>query len=125
MSAADEVEQAAEDRAAALASGDRDRLLALLHPDFRWTSHTGERFDRESYLSANTAGGPTRWSGQRLTGTEVVVHERTAVLRCQVVDEVDRGEGAEEFEMPMTQVWVLVDGAWVLLAGHAGPRVHS
>ena len=51
------------------------------------------------------------------------MHERTAVLRCQVVDRFDRGHGPEEFRMPMTQVWVRHDdGRWVCLAGHAGPR---
>ena len=43
------------------------------------------------------------------------------MLRCQVVDEVDRATGIEEFRMPMTQVWVRHDDRWVCLVGHAGP----
>ncbi len=42
------------------------------------------------------------------------------MLRCLVVDRFDRGHGPEEYEMPMTQVWVRHDGRWVCLAGHAG-----
>ena len=53
---------------------------------------------------------------------QVVLHDRTAVLRCLVVDKVDRGDGPEAYEMPMTQVWVNHEGRWVCLAGHAGPR---
>ena len=32
---------------------------------------------------------------QELSDVEVIMHDRTAVLRCQVVDEVDRGDGIE------------------------------
>ena len=47
----------------------------------------------------------------------------TAVLTCVVVDEVDQGEGVRTDTMPMTQTWVRADGRWLLLAGHAGPRL--
>jgi ketosteroid isomerase-like protein len=117
------VRQAAESRATALASGDGDALAALLHPDFRWTSHAGEHFDRATYLRANV-GGPARWSGQRIEDVEVLVHDdAVAVLRCTVTDTVDHGAGSADFTMPMTQVWVRRDDVWVLLAGHAGPCV--
>ena len=124
--AADAVLEAAERRARALAAGDAEALRALLHPDFRWTSHAGERFDRATYVAAN-AGGTTRWVGQRLDEVEVVLAGPTAVLRCVVTDTIARGAGTEDFRMPMTQVWVRGhrDGQppWVLLAGHAGPRL--
>ncbi len=117
-----QVLEAARRRAEALASGDAARLGLLLHPDFRWTSHLGERFDRAAYLRANT-GGPNRWTGQELVDAEVVVAGETAVLRCVAEDSVDRGAGVQVFRMPMTQVWVPYAGAWVCLAGHAGPRL--
>ncbi len=120
MDTSEQVLEAARRRAAALASGDSEALRSLLHPDFRWVSHTGERFDRESYIASNI-GGANRWAGQELSEVAVVTHETTAVLRCQVLDEVDRGEGVEEFRMPMTQVWVRDDDRWVCLVGHAGP----
>jgi len=116
----EQVLEAARRRAAALASGDAQQLRSLLHPDFRWVSHTGERFDRESYIASNT-GGANRWSRQELSDVDVVAHDSTAVLRCQVIDEVDRGDGIEEFRMPMTQVWVRHEDRWVCLVGHAGP----
>jgi len=122
MDTSAEVLEAARLRAAALASGDPQELRTWLHPQFRWFSHTGERFDRESYISSNTHGG-NRWASQALSEVEVVAHPRTAVLHCQVVDAVDRGEGVEEFRMPMTQVWVRHDDRWVCLAGHAGPSL--
>jgi hypothetical protein len=118
---AEEVLEAARLRAAALATGDPEELRRWLHPQFRWLSHTGERFDRDSYIASNTGGG-TRWSGQELSEVQVVAHEHTAVLRCRVVDSVDRGAGVEEFRMPMTQVWVRDEDRWVCLAGHAGPK---
>jgi len=118
----DEVLEAARLRAAALATGDPQELRRWLHPQFRWFSHTGERFDRDSYVVSNTEG-TTRWTSQELSDVEMVVHPHTAVLRCQVVDAVDRGEGPEELQMPMTQVWVRYDDRWVCLAGHAGPSL--
>ena len=111
---------AARLRADALTSGDPEALRALLHPEFRWFSHTGERFDRESYVRSNTEGA-NRWTGQELSEVQVAAHESTAVLRCQVVDTVDRGTGPQRFRMPMTQVWVRHHDRWVLLVGHAGP----
>jgi hypothetical protein len=33
-----------------------------------------------------------------------------------------REDEPETFRMPMTQVWVRVDGEWQCLSGHAGPR---
>jgi hypothetical protein len=117
-----EVLDAARRRAAALTTGDPRELRELLHPQFRWLSHTGERFDRESYVASNT-DGTNRWSRQELSEVEVVAHDHTVVLRCQVVDEVDRGEGVEELRMAMTQVWVREGDRWVCLVGHASPSL--
>lgn len=121
MDPAEEVVAAAEERAGALVSGDVEHLLRLLHPQFRWTSHTGHQFDREEYVRANTGPGG-RWVGQTLSEPEVIVIKDVAVLRCMVTDQVDSGWGTETFRMPMTQVWVRSDGRWTCLAGHAGPR---
>ena len=120
MDATSEVIRAAEERASALASGDAERLRELLHEDFRWVSHAGERFDRDAYVAATSVGGD--WSEQKLIDISVVAHEHTAVLRCTAVESVDRGHGPREFRMPMTQVWVLREGRWLCLAGHAGAR---
>ena len=94
----------------------------MLHPEFRWVSHAGERFDRESYVESNT-GGDLAWDRAVLTEIDVVAHQRTAVLRCTVEDTVDHGHGPREYRMPMTQVWVRYDDRWVCLAGHAGPSL--
>jgi Domain of unknown function (DUF4440) len=118
----DQVVAAAYERAEALASGDGERLRSLLHPDFHWTSHLGEQFDRERYVASNT-GGSLAWHAQSLTDTEVVVVGDAAVLRCVVSDHVDAGRGTESFRMPMTQTWVRVTDRWLCLAGHAGPRL--
>ncbi len=122
MDAAQEVLTAARERASALAAGDAGRLSALLHEDFRWTTHRGETLDRSEYVRRNT-GGPTAWRSQDLGLTEVVVVGATAVLRAEVTDVVQTdGDVPETFLMPMTQVWVRLDGGWTCLAGHAGPR---
>ena len=113
---------AVRDRAAALAGGDAGSLLALLHPDFRWTSHAGQQFDRATYVAANTGGG-TRWRRQDLGEPEVIVVDGTAVVRTTVSDTVDTTDGPVTHRMPMTQVWVNVDRSWLCLAGHAGPRL--
>ncbi|HLM20528.1 MAG TPA: nuclear transport factor 2 family protein [Propionibacteriaceae bacterium] len=94
-----------QSRAAALAAGDASRLGDLLHAEFRWTSHTGESFDRASYLQSN-AGGRTRWRGQDLGDAEVLVVGDAAVLRTVVTDTIDRADGTETYYMPMTQFWV-------------------
>jgi hypothetical protein len=88
MDAEQQVIAAAVARGAALAAGDVGGLKRLLHPAFRWTSHLGEVFDRDSYLRANTAGSLS-WKKQSLSDPEVVIVGTVAVLRCLVTDEVD------------------------------------
>jgi ketosteroid isomerase-like protein len=122
MDTTSEVIRAAEARAQALASGDADRLRELLHSDFRWVSHAGERYDRDSYVASNVEA-TSGWTEQRLTDISVIAHEQTAVLRCTVVDTIDGGHGPREYRMPMTQVWIRREGRWVCLAGHAGARL--
>ena len=113
---------AAEERAAALAAGDAERLSALLHHDFRWTSHVGDTYGRAEYIRRNT-DGDTVWRSQQLANAEVVVVGGTAVLHAEVTDVVLSEQGEDEtFRMPMTQVWVRLDSTWKCLAGHAGPR---
>ena len=121
MNQADEVLRAAEIRAAALADGEPDRLRRLLHPEFQWTSHRGDRFDRESYVLANTR--ELRWLKQRLEDPEVTVVGDTAILLCTMIDRVVRDGDELELRMPVTQVWVRAHKAWVMLAGHAGPAL--
>lgn len=124
MTPGEEVLAAARDRASALAAGDPERLAALLHPDFRWTSHVGRVFDRAEYVEANT-GGTTVWRAQTLEDAEVVVVGETAVLRAVVDDEVVGPEGPIRHRMPVTQVWVWSEDGWRCLAGHAGPRLEG
>jgi ketosteroid isomerase-like protein len=125
MDAGQQVIRAAEERAAALAEGDAERLSGLLHEDFRWTSHVGETYDRQEYVRRNTEGH-TRWTSQVLRRPEVVVVGDTAVLRAEVTDVVlSAADASETFRMPMTQVWVRCGGDWKCLAGHAGPRLAS
>lgn len=119
MNQADEVLMVAEMRASALVTGEPDRLRRLLHPEFRWTSHLGERLDREGYIRANTRD--VRWVKQRLEDPEVTVVGDTALLLCIAHDTVIRDGAEHELRMPMTQVWVRAHKSWVCLAGHAGP----
>ncbi|WP_366484821.1 nuclear transport factor 2 family protein [uncultured Arthrobacter sp.] len=103
---------------------DARSLTELLHPAFGWTSHTGEHFNRDAYVRSNT-GGSAEWHGQELRDPKVTVLGETAILRCLVVDDVSTGQGRRQYRMPMTQVWVDRGGAWLLLAGHAGPLLES
>jgi hypothetical protein len=122
MDAEQEVMAAAQERASALAAGDAERLSAVLHGDFRWTSHVGVTYSRSEYISRNTKGD-TVWRSQRLSSPEVVVVGDTAVLYAEVTDVVLSGvDETETFQMPMTQVWVRLNRSWKCLAGHAGPR---
>jgi len=109
----------AEMRAAALVAGEPDRLRRLLHPEYRWTSHSGERLDREGYVRVNTR--ELRWIKQRLEDPEVTVVGDTALLLCTAHDTVVRDGVEHELRMPVTQVWVRALKSWVCLAGHAGP----
>ncbi len=122
VDAAKQVIEAAMARASALAEGDAEGLSALLHEEFRWTSHVGATFDRAQYIRRNTEGH-TVWRSQSLLDPQVVVVGETAVLYAEVEDVVlAEGEESETFRMPMTQVWVRAAGDWKCLAGHAGPR---
>lgn len=123
VNAANQVIEAAEARAAALAEGDAEKLSGLLHADFRWTAHVGETYSRQDYIRRNTEGH-TVWRSQELLSPEVVVVGDTAVLYAETTDVVRSGDdGSETFRMPMTQVWVRLAGGWQCLAGHAGPRL--
>jgi ketosteroid isomerase-like protein len=124
MDAELEVVEAARRRAAAMAAGDGSALAALLHPNFKWTSHRGDSFDRASYIESNTNGQLT-WTSQTFSEVDVLVVARTAVLRCVVTDQVSTDAGRATFRMPMTQTWVQLDGSWVCLAGHAGPLIEE
>jgi hypothetical protein len=119
MNQADEVLTVAELRAAALAAGEPDRLRRLLHPEFSWTSHRGERLDREGYVRVNTR--EVQWVKQRLEDPEVTVVDDTAILLCTAHDTVVRDGVETTHRMPVTQVWVRAHRGWVCLAGHAGP----
>jgi hypothetical protein len=117
----DAVLSAARARAAALVAADAEALAELLHPGFRWSTHTGLVLDRAAYVLRNTGGG-VAWRGQELVEPSVVVVGDTAVLHCVVEDALDVGE----FRMPVTQTWVRAPGAvhgWRCLAGHAGPSL--
>ena len=125
MSDQEDVLAAAVDRAAALAGRDERALRRLLHPEFGWISHLGDRFDLESYLASNRRRGNV-WHGQRLRDPTVTVIGDTAVLRCTALDTVDvAARGPETFVMPMTQTWVRTPDGWRCLAGHAGPRLST
>jgi hypothetical protein len=54
MDARRQVIAAAGARAVALAIGDSDALMGLLHREFRWTSHRGETYRRVDYIARNT-----------------------------------------------------------------------
>jgi len=122
MDAAEQVLEAAQARAAALASADGPGLTRLLHDDFRWTSHTGEAYDRAQYVERNT-GGQTVWVSQTLDAAHAVVVDDTAVLHTVVTDVISRDGDELTFRMPVTLVWVRRAGGWRCLAGHAGPRL--
>jgi hypothetical protein len=122
VSSSSDVVAAARARAQALAAGDAEALAALLHDEFRWTSHTGEHFDRAGYIEANTQGRTT-WRQQDLGDPEVGVVGSAAVLRTTVADTVETPAGPQTSRMPMTQTWVRTHSGWTCLAGHAGPLV--
>jgi len=115
-----EVLEAVQRRAAALAQADADVLRELLHRNFRWTSHSGQRFDRRTYIGNNT-GGAVVWRQQTMTDVDVVISNDTAVVVATVTDEVNQGGVPRSYRMPMTQTWVRQDRRWRCLAGHAGP----
>ena len=119
----EQVLEAAQARATALANGDAAALNDLLDERFRWTTHVGEVMDRTEYVTRNT-GGHTVWRSQSLSNPRVVVVGDTAVLHAVVTDVVLSGDTeSEEFRMPVTQVWVRASRGWRCLAGHAGPRL--
>jgi ketosteroid isomerase-like protein len=117
-----EVLAAARARAEALAAADGAALARLLHPAFRWISHTGEQFDRDDYIVRNTSGR-VQWHRQDLGDPEVELFGDVAILRAVVTDKILRGGEVESFCMPVTQIWVRTDGVWLCAGGHAGPRL--
>jgi ketosteroid isomerase-like protein len=122
MTPEDEVREAARARSAALVARDADALRALHHERFRFTTPRGDVRDREQYVAGNT-GGELVWHAQRLDDGEVAVVGDTAVLTAIARDEYERGGERGAHAMRLTLTWTRVDGAWLALAGHAGPAV--
>ena len=118
----EDVVAAAERRAHALVDRDREALLALHHPELRWTTHRGDVLDRERYVRGNTEGDLV-WRAQRLEDVEVTVAGDAAVLTAVVVDEVEQDGAAVTNRLRLTQVWTRDGDGWVCLAGHAGPKL--
>lgn len=117
-----DVVAAAERRARALVERDPDALLRLHHPGLRWTTHSGEVLDRETYVRGN-AEGTLVWRAQRLEDVEVAIAGNTAVLVAVVVDVVEVDGAPLTNRLRVTQTWIRRAGDWVCLAGHAGPRL--
>lgn len=119
-----EVFEAAVRRATALESGDPEQLHSTLHPNFVWTSHKGDVFDRESYIQSNTSGSLT-WKRQRLEDVDIRVVGTTGVLTGTVVDEVERDGQSQSLTLLVTQVWIREGMEWLCLAGHASLPIKS
>ena len=117
MSARDEVLEAAARRSAALVARDAAALRELHHPDLRFTTHRGDVRDRDVYIAGNT-GGELVW---RLVDPDVVIAGDTAIVTGAVEDEFERAGVPGAHTMQLTLVWVRSDGAWRVLAAHAGP----
>jgi ketosteroid isomerase-like protein len=115
-----ELRAAVQRRADALAGGSPQALESLLHSHFRWTSHRGERQDREAYVRANL-GGRLRWIAQHLDAIDVVVVGDAGVVTCIANDQVEVDGEPHSLRMPVTQTWVRTPDGWRCLAGHAGP----
>jgi uncharacterized protein DUF4440 len=111
---------ASERRSAALVARDAGALRALHHPDFRFTTPRGDVKDLDAYIAGNTAGELV-WRAQHLVSHEIVIAGGVAVLTGVMHDEFERAGQAGMHDMHVTFVWVVRQGAWVLLAGHAGP----
>ena len=119
----DQVIAAARARGQALVARDVADLRSLLHPAFGWVSHRGEVFDRDRYITANTARGGTQWADQQLADPLVTIVGSTAILRCTVTDVIRVADGEQRLRMLMTQTWIRDSGRWRCLSGHAGPRL--
>ena len=72
------------------------------------------------YIRGNTEGDLV-WRDQRLSDIDVVVVGDTAVLTALVHDEFERAGEPGAHTMRLTLTWVREEGAWRVLAGHAGP----
>ncbi|HEY7047790.1 MAG TPA: nuclear transport factor 2 family protein [Jatrophihabitantaceae bacterium] len=119
----DQVIAAARARGRALVARDVADLRSLLHPAFGWVSHHGEVFDRDRYITANTARGGTHWIDQQLAYPHVTIVGSTAILRCTVTDVIRAVDREQRLRMLMTQTWIRDTGRWRCVAGHAGPRL--
>jgi hypothetical protein len=119
---AEAVFAAAQRRSAALVARDADALRALHHPGFRFTTPRGEVRDRDAYVAGNTEGDLV-WRDQRFLEHDIIVCGNVAVLTGVVRDAFSRAGVAGGHDMRITLVWVLHEGSWVVLAGHAGPAV--
>ena len=120
MNEREEILEAVQRRSAALVARDAAALRGLHHPDLRFTTHRGDVRDRDAYIAGNTAGALV-WRAQRLVDPDVVIAGDTAVVTGAVEDEFERAGVPGAHTMQLTLVWVRSEGAWRVLAAHAGP----
>ena len=112
-----------ERRSAALVARDAAALRELHHPDLRWTTHRGDVRDRDAYIAGNTEGDLV-WRAQHLIEPGRRRRRRHRDPHRAVEDEFERaGETPGAHDMRLTLVWVRGDGAWRVLAVHAGPAL--
>lgn len=116
----DGLRRAAEWKSDAVASGSALQLERLLHPEFVSTTHRGEVLDRDAYLGSNT-GWSLSWRSQVLDDIRAVVTGDVGVVTAVLTDTVDFDGRPVRQRMRVTETWQRCDGAWVCLAGHAGP----
>jgi ketosteroid isomerase-like protein len=119
---AEQVLDAAQRRAAALAGRDAEALRALMHPALQWTTFKGDVLSRDQYIAGNTAGDLV-WRSQRLEDPQVAVVGDTAILTALVIDEVHKDGRDQTFAVRLTQTWVRGEAGWQCLSGHAGPKL--
>lgn len=118
----DDVRARVQARSDALAARDQTALLALHHPQLRWTTYRGDVLDRAAYVAQNTGAGLTAHA-QEHEDLRVVAVGDVAVVTSVVTDTVERDGERATHRVRLTQTWVRESSAWRLLAGHAGPPV--
>ena len=116
MSARDEVVAATERRTRALVERDAEALLALHHPDLRFTTPRADVRPRR-YIAGNTEGDLV-WRAQ-------LMPRSTSSPRRHRGPHGARATTSSSAAAPgrarrrLTLTWLRADGAWRVLAGHA------
>jgi ketosteroid isomerase-like protein len=96
-----------------------DQLASLLDEDFVITFEDGNTYGKTGYISFS-AKSSIRIDVAEMSGVKFRMHGNTVILTGAYHERGEEKGRAYDYRDRFTDVWVKVDGKWLLVASHYG-----